>query len=71
MYIPYQDALFGYETCAGFYFMCLRCDELDEPPWWPNNRDRCYMSMQRRGLFTDLPHAVRRDIACYIAVNSK
>ena len=23
------------------YRLCLRCMDLDEPPWWPNNIQRC------------------------------
>ena len=52
-------------------FSCLRCYVLDEPPWWPNNRDRCHMWIERLGLLAKLPQSVRRDVACYLAKNSK
>ena len=69
--VPDRDALINFDSCDGLCFICLRCHELDEPPWRPNNRDRYYMSMQRLGFFKELPHTARRDIACYLAKNSK
>ena len=26
----------------GVGYLCLRCFQADEPPWRPNNRDRCH-----------------------------
>ena len=45
-----KHRLVEYE-CEGFEFLrnvyCLRCDDLKEPPWRPNNRDRYHKWLLR------------------------
>ena len=52
--------------------LCMRCLELEEPPWWPNNRDMCHEWLLQEFRKTALPpldtHIFRR-IAEYIAEN--
>ena len=52
--------------------LCMRCLELEEPPWWPNNRDMCHEWLLQEFRKTALPpldtHICRR-IAEYIAEN--
>ena len=53
-------------------YLCFRCKQygLDEPPWWPNNRDRHLMVLQRFKFFPELPDNVVREVACYLATNT-
>ena len=52
-------------------FRCRWCKGFDEPPWWPNNRDRCHRSLQGLRLFPpQIPEHVLRVVACYIACNT-
>ena len=41
---------------------CLRCTDLDEPPWQPNNRRRC-----ARWLSLAVPKAFGRDVVAIVA----
>ena len=54
----------------GVGVLCDNCSEMSEPPWRPNNRDRCAYH-----LTLCLPHALRGDevllkaVADFIADN--
>ena len=48
---------------------CLRCIKLDEPPWWPNNRDRCHEWLLQVFRTTELNTDVQRTIAEMLASN--
>ena len=54
--------------------MCDRCLELEEPPWWPNNRQRYATYLQE---FRLLPRALLRlgdtiiiELASFVAENT-
>ena len=52
--------------------LCLRCIKLDEPPWKPNNRDRCDMWLQqvfRQSRMAKLDQPTQRLIAEMLADN--
>ena len=52
--------------------ICERCLELDEPPWWPNNRQREALCLQRARLLPELlrvRHAIAMNIATFLAEN--
>ena len=49
-------------------YLCLRCFRADEPPWHPNNRDRCQTHMDH--LFGKVLNEVAtRRIAEFLADN--
>ena len=49
-------------------YICLRCYELDEPPWRPNNCDRCAADMDH--LFRQVLNEVAiRTVAEFLAAN--
>ena len=53
---------------------CTRCADCEEPPWRPNNRDRCAEHLQLwfgKWGPTKLPLEVRRVIAEFIADNER
>ena len=56
---------------------CLRCNELEEPPWYPNNRQRCadwFLNISRGLPNPDHQQAaaeVSRKIAEFLASNTK
>ena len=35
------EGMLGLCAVPGIGFLCGRCRTLEEPPWWPNNRNRC------------------------------
>ena len=35
------EGMFRLFDVPGIGFLCGRCSTLEEPPWWPNNRNRC------------------------------
>ena len=52
---------------------CLRCEDLEEPPWWPNNRDRFHELILRNfqpPAFAKIDStSILRLIAEYVAEN--
>ena len=48
--------------------ICLRCFELKEPPWRPNNRDRCAAHLDI-SLGQVLNEVVLRTVAEFLAAN--
>ena len=61
-----------YDNWYGLMLRCKRCADCEEPPWRPNNRDRCADHIQLAfGKWgpTQLPLLVRRVIAEFIADN--
>ena len=58
----------------GVGLKCNRCLDLEEPPWWPNNRQRCAMTLRNMRL---LPALLRNSVneefsvlmAAYLAEN--
>ena len=58
--------------CHKLYKMCHRCIKLDEPPWRPNNRDRCDMWLQQvfgQSRMAKLDQPTQRLIAEMLADN--
>ena len=52
--------------------LCMRCVWLDEPPWWPNNRDRCHewlLQVFRTNRTAASVINTHREIAEYLADN--
>ena len=53
--------------------LCHRCEKLEEPPWWPNNRQRYAMRMRalwlRRVMADREVGEVAALIAAYLAAN--
>ena len=61
-------ALYDYDcNCMeGGRLLCGRCLDLEEPPWWPNNRQQCAESLEFA-----LPSEVKKKIADLLAANVK
>ena len=68
VYVPDKYVLIDDEGFAPT-MLCLRCIELEEPPWRPNNRQRCQTRLSK--LFSNLDDESTRLIAEYLAANVK
>ena len=72
-----KHRLVEYDSEHGSMFFgpvyCLRCKDLEEPPWWPNNRDRFHELLLRNfqpPAFADVDStSILRLIAEYVAEN--
>ena len=55
-------------TCmnSGGCVKCVWCLDLDEPPWSPNNHERCAASLE-----LELPPEVNKKIADFLAASVK
>ena len=58
----------------GVGLLCDRCFDLEEPPWWPNNRQRCAMWLHHTRLIPALlRNSLNEDaavlMAAYLAAN--
>ena len=50
--------------------LCNRCFDLEEPPWWPNNRQRCAASLPLALPGTDRIIEIQSTIAKFVAENT-
>ncbi len=67
---PLKYKLLGHMDGIGE--LCDRRDQLKEPPWWPNNRDRCHewlLKVFRKSRMAQLCTYTQRNIAEYLAEN--
>ena len=62
------DEKYDYVDVDGIGLMCLRCFEEDEPPFHPNNRDRCANYLVQF-LADRIEDDSIRVIATYLAAN--
>ena len=70
-----ESKLIAYQSDDGYHgpVSCMRCKDLEEPPWWPNNRDRCHEMLLRNlqpPAFAEVDStSILRLIAEYLAEN--
>ena len=67
--VPDKYVLYDVDGCPG-YVLCLRCIDLEEPPWRPNNRDRWHEWLMKVFRTTALNTNTHRKIAEYLAANT-
>ena len=67
--IPENNVLLDCDFLAMKGIICLRCFELGEPPWRPNNRDRCaaYLDLSLGQALKAV--SVLRTVAEFLAAN--
>ena len=70
--VPAKYELRDVNRCGELFVLCLRCFKLDEPPWRPNNRDRCHewvVKVCRGSRIAALSPPIQRLIAEMLAEN--